>query len=137
MDPAEIQIPAKLEFMKLDITNNSSQDTDKKQYPDIWTEIPPNGKICSHTGLKHAKLYTLLGKGGLARPYVRVANLRDPGARQGKTIIHVGDMLRFLDFMATKQGSGENRFSIHGAPAKLDANSNKHTVDQSEDKNGD
>jgi len=96
--------------MKIDIRQNSNGNpTSSGPYPDTWTEIPPNGKVCAHTGLKHAKLYTLLGKGGLARPYVRVANLRAPGARQGKTIFHVGDMLAFLDAWAAQQGSGELR----------------------------
>ena len=45
----------------------------------------------------------------LARAYVRVANLRDPGAKQGKTIFHVGDMLRFLDGLSAQQGSGQLR----------------------------
>ncbi len=75
-------------------------------YPDRWVEIPPNGKVCPHTGLKHGKLYTLLGAGGLARPHVRVANLRDPRAVQGKTIFHLGDMRRFLDSLARAQASG-------------------------------
>ena len=95
--------------MQIEIKPNSAEDERARQYPDVWTEIPPNGKVCAHTGLKHAKLYSMLGKGGIARAYVRVANLRDPRATQGKTIFHVGDMLRFLDSLAAKQGSGELR----------------------------
>jgi hypothetical protein len=79
------------------------------EYPDVWAEIPPNGKVCPHTGLKHAKLYSILGTGGIARRFVRVANLRDPDATQGKTLFHLGDMLRFLDAVAAKQGSGQDR----------------------------
>jgi hypothetical protein len=93
--------------VQIELKNTDTKPVSDKQYPDHWTEIPPNGKVCAYTGLKHAKLYTMLGKKGLARPYVRVANLRDPGACQGKTIFHVGDMFRFLDALATQQGSAE------------------------------
>ena len=92
--------------MKIEIKDNPA-NSQNQSYPDMWTEIPPNGKICAYTGLKHAKLYSLLGKGGIGRPYVRIANLREPGAKQAKTIFHLGDMLRFLDNLAAEQGSGQ------------------------------
>jgi len=94
--------------MKIELTSQVSEQTEKC-YPDKWTEIPPNGKVCPFTGLKHGKLYSMLGKNGIARPHVRVANLRDPRARQGKTIFHVGDMFRFLDFLAAQQGSANKQ----------------------------
>jgi len=94
--------------MKIEINNNSTNDPNQT-YPDTWTEIPPNGKVCVHTGLKHAKLYSLLGKSGIGRAYIRVANLREPGAKQAKTIFHLGDMKRFLDKLAAEQGSGQRR----------------------------
>lgn len=81
-------------------------------YPDNWTEIPPNGRVCPFCGLKHARLYSLLGKSGIARRFVRVANLREPGATQGKTLFHVGDMLRFLDHLAMRQGAGQERTKL-------------------------
>lgn len=96
--------------MKIEIGNNSATDRSTTgEYPDIWCEIPPNGKTCPHTGLKHAKLYSLFAKGGLARQHVRVANLRNPGAKQGKTIFHLGDFMQFLDELAAQQGFGELR----------------------------
>lgn len=67
------------------------------EYPNRYIAIPVNGEVCSVTGLKHSKLYTLLSKGGEAHGKVRVANLRGAGANRGKTLFHVGDMLRFLD----------------------------------------
>jgi hypothetical protein len=73
---------------------------------DRWTPIPPNGRCCQFTGLKHARLYRLLADGGLAREHVRIVNLRTPGAKRGQTLFHVGDMLEFLDSLATKQGGG-------------------------------
>jgi len=73
------------------------------QYPNRYTEIPPNGKVCAFTGLKHAKLYSMLKKGGEAFSRVRVANLREPGKARGKTIFHVGDMLRFIDEKAKSE----------------------------------
>ena len=73
------------------------------RYPDRYTPIPPNGKRCEFTGLKHAKLYHLLQAGGPVRKKVRVANLRTPGTTRGQTLFHVGDMLRYLDEMAVEQ----------------------------------
>ena len=70
---------------------------------DRWSPIPPNGRSCQFTGLKHAKLYHLLATGGLARKHVRVVNLRTPGAKRGQTLYHVGDMLQFLDTLAREQ----------------------------------
>ena len=73
------------------------------EYPNRYTPIPPNGKRCEFTGMKHAKLYHILNVGGIARNKVRVANLRSPGANRGQTVFHVGDMLRFLDELAAEQ----------------------------------
>ena len=73
------------------------------EYPNRYTPIPPNGKRCEFTGMKHAKLYHILNVGGIARNKVRVANLRSPGANRGQTLFHVGDMLRFLDELAADQ----------------------------------
>lgn len=70
---------------------------------DRWSPIPPNGQRCQFTGLKHAKLYHLLGEGGFARKNVRVVNLRTPGANRGQTLFHVGDMLTFLNSLSRKQ----------------------------------
>ena len=72
-------------------------------YPNRYTPIPPNGKRCEFTGMKHAKLYDMLSVGGIARNKVRVANLRSPGTNRGQTVFHVGDMLRFLDELAAEQ----------------------------------
>ena len=72
-------------------------------YPNRYTPIPPNGKRCEFTGMKHAKLYDMLSVGGIARNKVRVANLRSPGTNRGQTLFHVGDMLRFLDELAAEQ----------------------------------
>ena len=73
------------------------------EYPNRYTPIPPNGKRCEVTGMKHAKLYHILNVGGIARNKVRVANLRSPGTSRGQTLFHVGDMLRFLDELAADQ----------------------------------
>lgn len=75
-----------------------------EQYPNCYAPIPPNGQQCPHTGLKHAKLYTLLAT---IKGRVRVANLREDGASRGKTLFHVGDMLRYLDSLAATQSSVE------------------------------
>lgn len=79
------------------------------EYPNCYAAIPPNGKVCPHTGLRHTHLYTMLAVGGTARPHVRVVNLREPGAKKGKTLFHVRDFLRHLDRLAAQQGSGALR----------------------------
>ena len=77
------------------------------EYPNRYVTIPPNGRRCEFTGLGHAKLYQVLGPNGVARRYVRVANLRTPGAARGQTLFHVGDMLRFLDGLAQASQTSE------------------------------
>ena len=74
------------------------------QQVDRWCPIPPNGKSCQFTGLKHAKLYHLLSGDGHVRKHVRVVNLRTPGTARGQTLFHVGDMLQYLDKLAREQG---------------------------------
>lgn len=93
----------------IDVPEPASKPAETEIYPNRYTAIPPNGRICHHTGLKHAQLYKLLAQNGAARPYVKVANLKVPGASKGKTIFHVGDMLRFLDGLARHQGSGTQK----------------------------
>ena len=85
------------------------EDKSDGGYPNCYAPIPPNGKLCPHTGLRHTHLYTMLAAGGTARPHVRVVNLREPGAKKGKTLFHVGDFLRLLDRLAAQQGSGTSR----------------------------
>ena len=82
------------------------EDPGGPEYPNHYAAIPPNGKVCPHTGLRHTHLYTMLAVGGTARQHVRVVNLREPGAKKGKTLFHVGDFLRHLDRLAAHQGSG-------------------------------
>jgi hypothetical protein len=79
---------------------------------DRWSPIPPNGRSCEFTGLKHAKLYDLLGGDGIARGHVRVVNLRTPGAKRGQTLFHVGDMLTFLSRLAEEQGGGRRESEV-------------------------
>ena len=80
-------------------------NTPASPHSDRWSPIPPNGQRCQFTGLKHAKLYQILGANGIARRQVRVVNLRTPGATRGQTLFHVGDMLRFLDALAQQNQS--------------------------------
>lgn len=90
----------------IEIALEANPDSD---HPNCYAAIPPNGKVCSFTGMRHTHLYTLLSEGGSARPFVRVVNLREPGASKGKTLFHVGDMMKFLDELANRQGSGQSR----------------------------
>jgi hypothetical protein len=95
----------KKQVTRIDVEDSASAG----DYPNNYAPIPGNGQSCPHTGLKHAHLYKLLGNKGAAREFVRVVNLRDPKARHGKTLFHVGDMLRFLDGLALEQGTGGKR----------------------------
>ena len=88
------------------------------EYPNRYTTIPPNGRRCEFTGLKHAKLYHILSPGGIARRKVRVANLRTPGATRGQTLFHVGDMLRFLDELADANGRSEGESVLGADPVR-------------------
>ncbi|MBE0542633.1 MAG: hypothetical protein IH623_14835 [Verrucomicrobia bacterium] len=88
------------------------EEDEKSGHPNCYAPIPPNGAVCRHTGLRHTHLYNTLSAGGGARPYVRVVNLREPGASKGKTLFHVGDFFRYLDWCARQQGSGQLRASI-------------------------
>ena len=74
---------------------------------DAYHAIVPNGQRCPVTGLKHGKLYELLSKEGAARGVVRVAHLVGPGSKRGITLFHVGDMLDFLDGLASERFSRE------------------------------
>jgi hypothetical protein len=80
-----------------------------RDYPNCYAAIPPNGKVCPHTGLRHTQMYGLLSASGQARKYVRVVNLRQPNAKKGKTLFNVGDFLRFLDRLAREQNTGTLR----------------------------
>ena len=91
----------------IDIPAESEEGGTVGKYPNCYAVIPPNGKICERTGLKHAQLYKLLTGNGAARAFVRVANLKLPGAAKGKTLFHVGDMLRYLDMLAAETGMRE------------------------------
>jgi hypothetical protein len=79
-----------------------SEDHSRPEPPNVYTAIPSNGKVCPYTGLKHAHLYLLLAPEGVARPHVRVVNLRRPGAKRGKTLFHVGDFFNYLEQVANK-----------------------------------
>lgn len=82
----------------------SGDSTPPQEYPNAYVALPKNvgSATCPHTGLRHAHLAKLLKPGGLAAAHVRVVALREPGARHGKTLYHVGDMLRWLDSLAGK-----------------------------------
>jgi hypothetical protein len=84
-------------------------EVEKQEYPNCYAAIPVNGKVCPHTGLRHTQMYGLLSGSGQARPHVRVVNLRQPAAKKGKTLFHVGDFIRFLDRLSEQQGAGSLR----------------------------
>jgi len=73
------------------------------RFLDRYSPIPPNGKKCEFTGLGHSRLYQLLN--GPAKAFVRVASLREPGAKRGSRLFHVGDLLNYLDRLAAEQAA--------------------------------
>ncbi len=98
--------------MRIELSPSGAEQELKSEYPNIYAPVPANGRACPHTGLKHAHLYKLLRNGGGARDFVRVVNLMEPRARHGKTLFHVGDLLRYLDHLAAQQGAGKNRCDL-------------------------
>ncbi len=85
------------------------EESSNSEFQNCYAAIPPNGKICPFSGLRHTHIYKMLADGGAVRPYVRVVNLREPGTTKGKTLFHVGDFMRYLDWNARQQGSGTKR----------------------------
>ena len=86
---------------------------------DRFIPIPPNGRVCPISGLKHAALYRLLVHGP-ARRRVRVANLRQPGQVRAQTLFHVGDLITYLSALATAQRPEDddaNQFETEEAAA--------------------
>lgn len=79
--------------------SRSGSDT----FPDRYAPIPPNGKKCEFTGLGHARLYQLLN--GPAKAFVRVASLREPDAKRGTRLFHVGDLLNYFNRLAVEQAA--------------------------------
>lgn len=65
---------------------------------DRFSPIPPNGQRCPYTGLSHGYLYRLLN--GEARGHVRVAHLKARGAKRGKTLYCIADLLAYLNCLA-------------------------------------
>lgn len=98
--------------MQLELKERDPEKQPPNEYPNTYAPIPVNGSSCVHTGLKHAHLYKLLGDEGSARNFVRVVSLKNPKARHGKTLFHIGDMLRYLDHLAEQQGAGKNRNAL-------------------------
>ena len=83
--------------------NAIDKKSNASEFPDRYAPIPPNGRKCEFSGLGHARLYQLLD--GAAKPFVRVASLREPGARRGTRLFHVGDLLRYFDRLAAEQAA--------------------------------
>lgn len=67
-----------------------------------YLPIPANGRCCPISGLGHATLWRLLN--GQARNSVRVASLRQPGQVRAKCLYHVGDLMAYLDGLASRRG---------------------------------
>lgn len=83
--------------------------TTEPEYPNSWSSVVPNRKVCPITTMGHAYLYHQLLRGEASK-HVRTAHLREPGASRGKLFFHVGDMLRWLDkiveFHGGRNGGG-------------------------------
>jgi hypothetical protein len=86
------------------IVTENTQPQDYRRYENRYVPVPPNGKTCPISGLKHAHLYRLLLRGPAGR-HVRVVSLREPGATRGRLLYHAGDFLHWLDTLAATQRS--------------------------------
>lgn len=104
--------------MNIRLQNEQPESQKTNEYPNFYAPIPANGKTCPHSGLKHAQMYRLLTGEGQLRQHVRVAHITLPGRARGKTLFHVGDLLRFLDTLAHNQGSGQTSSPQTGSALK-------------------
>jgi hypothetical protein len=95
---------------KPNTVRETTQRDVEPSFPDRYAKIPANGQFCEYSGLGHSRLYQLLN--GPAKNFVRVASLREPGAKRGTRLFHVGDLLRFLNRLAEEQ-RGESSNTIN------------------------
>ena len=103
------------------LTSAPLSTDDACRYPMRYVPVPPNGKVCPVTGLKHAYLYRLLRHGEAAK-HVRIAHLKEPGCSRGRMLFHAGDMLRWLDRVAmSKKAQGDFDEAVQRSGQGVDA----------------
>jgi hypothetical protein len=90
-------------------TSNPPQDT-AIDSSNVWRQIPPNGSRCPITGLTHARFYQLIN--GIAKSHVRTCSLKEPGCTRATRLVHMGDLLQFLNNLAQEQA--EKKGDCHG-----------------------
>ena len=93
------------------IIRSSDGDEQVIKTPDAYTTLPTKGKRCPYTGRSAAWYYRRILKGD-ARKHIRCIHEREPGSSRGTWMVHIGDLLAWLNRVAETQDKnliiGEN-----------------------------
>lgn len=65
-----------------------------------WCRPPLGRSRCPYTGVSHGTFYAILRMAGNK---IRTAKLAPPGAKRGSRLVHVGDLLGFIEQLAQTQ----------------------------------
>lgn len=68
-----------------------------------YLPVPKNGALCPVSGFGHARFYSKVINGS-GRDHVRILDLKEPGQSRGTKFYHAGDLLAWLDSLATRGG---------------------------------
>ncbi len=66
-----------------------------------YAPVPRNGQQCCISGFGHTRFYQKVSNGP-GREHVRILDTKSPGQKRGTKFFHVGDLLAWLDSLATK-----------------------------------
>lgn len=75
---------------------------------DKWIPLPKPGERCIHSGLKRGMLLKLPERSG---GKIRISDLRETGAKRGIKVIHLGDLLSYLEQRAKDKDNDEDMMS--------------------------
>ena len=84
------------------IIRSADGDEQVLKTPDAWTTLPKKGKQCPYTGRSAAWYYRRILQGE-ARKHIRTIHEREPGSNRGAWMIHIGDLLAYLNRLAEAQ----------------------------------
>ena len=81
--------------------NQSGNTTETCSSLNRYLPVPKNGQQCAISGFGHARFYQKVINGG-GRKHVRILDLKEPGQTRGTKFYHAGDLLSWLNSLATK-----------------------------------
>lgn len=84
------------------IIRSADGDEQVIKTPDAWTTLPKKGKQCPYTGRSAAWYYRHILKGE-ARKHIRCIHEREPKSKRGRWMVHIGDLLAWLNQRANAQ----------------------------------